>query len=142
MTKKLFNFNGLNRIVVNGRVITNTGGGVVEIYDGKVVVNGKPVEDLNGLPDKVVNITIDGDVESLHVDCCSTVSVDGNVKTVKSGSGDVTVSGNVSGNISTGSGDVNCCNVEEGDVTTGSGDVHCINVGGRVSTGSGDIYRR
>lgn len=142
MTKKLFNFNGLSRIVVNGRVITNTGGGVVEIYDGKVMVNGKPVEDLNSLPDKVVNITIDGDVESLHVDCCSTLSVDGNVKTLKSGSGDVTVSGNVSGNISTGSGDVNCCNVEEGDVTTGSGDVHCIKVGGRVSTGSGDIYRR
>lgn len=131
----------IRNAVINGRVYKNITGKVITIENGKMLVDGKPVEDWKDSEEKVINITIEGNVEELQADYLNTVTVNGDTRTVRTGSGDVTVSGHVKGSIHTGSGDVHCGNVEE-DVSTGSGDVHCGNVGGRVSTMSGDVYRR
>lgn len=131
----------IKNAVINGRVYKNITGGVITITNGKILVDGKSVEDWENSEEKVINITIEGNVETLQASNCNNVTVKGNAKTIKTGSGDVTVSGNVSGNIQTGSGDVHCHDVGE-DVSTGSGDVHCETVHGHVSTMSGDVYKR
>lgn len=125
---------------INNRVI-NTQGKHVTITNGKIFIDGKPIEDYSQSEEKVVNIVIEGSVDMLQVDCCTTITVNGDTKNVKTGSGDVAVTGNVKGNVHTGSGDVRCGTVEE-DVSTGSGDIHCGSVYGRVTSMSGDIYKQ
>ena len=107
---------GDKRIVLNGQSIVKKGG---EWY-----VDGKKVDtsDIGMTELDVVNIEITGDVTNLH-----TTSVD------------VTVNGSCI-SVMTGSGDVKCN--EAVNVKTGSGDVTCSRIGGNVSNGSGDIYRR
>ena len=107
---------GDKRIVLKGKSIVKKGG---EWYvDGKKVdTSGVGMTELD-----VVNIEITGDVTNLHTT-----------------SGDVTVNGSCI-SVMTGSGDVKCN--EAVNVKTGSGDVTCSRIGGNVSTGSGDIYRR
>lgn len=105
-------------ITINGR--TYTGNSIV-ITNGKVVVNGKDVT-----PDgKEINIQVAGNINELRADCCNTIEVTGDVQTVATQSGDVTINGKV-----------------EGSVSTMSGDVDCGSVGGSVSTMSGDIKHR
>jgi len=125
---------------INGRAYKNISG-VITIENGRTLVNGKPIEDWSESNEKVINITIEGNVEALDVMVCNTITVNGDAKKVKTGSGNVSVKGNVSGDIQTGSGDVECGDVG-GDASTGSGDIRCGNVQGRVSTGSGDVYRK
>lgn len=125
---------------VNGRVYRNING-VITIENGRMLVNGTPIEDWRESEEKTINITIEGNVESLDASVCNTITINGDVKKVKTGSGDVSVKGSVTGDIQTGSGDVECGNVE-GDVSTGSGDIRCGKVQGRVSSGSGDVYHK
>lgn len=125
---------------INNRVI-NAQGKHITITNGKIFIDGKPIEDYSQSEEKVVNIVIEGSVDMLQVDHCSTITVNGDTKKVKTGSGDVAVTGNVKGNVHTGSGDVRCGTVEE-DVSTGSGDIHCGAVYGRVTSMSGDIYKQ
>lgn len=134
-------FGSIQNAVINGRVYKNISGRNITIERGQIIVDGKPIEDWNDSNEKEINITIEGNVDCLQVQCAGAITVNGDTKSVKTGSGDVTVTGCVKGNIHTGSGDVRCGNVEE-DINTGSGDVHCGNVGGRVTTMSGDIYKR
>ena len=128
----------IGKTVYNGRAIT---GSVITIENGRMLVDGKPFEDWSESEEKVINITIEGNVEELQAPCCNNIVVKGDAKNIKTGSGYVTVEGMVKGNVNTGSGDVRCGSVGE-DVNTGSGDVHCENVQGRVSTISGDVYKR
>ena len=105
----------MNTIRING--VTITGGRSIVINNGRVVVDGNDVT-----PNaKDIRIEVNGDVDDLDVDACSTVKVTGSVR-----------------KLSTVSGDVECGNVG-GDVKTVSGDVTCGTISGRVSTVSGDI---
>lgn len=131
----IYNF---GRTVVNGKVIS---GSVITIENGRMLVDGKPFEDWSESDEKVINITINGNVDTLDVVSCSSITISGDAKKVKTGSGDVSVKGSVSGDVHTGSGNVECKDVE-GDVSTGSGNVRCGNVRGRVSTGMGNVYHQ
>lgn len=99
-------------------------GGSITVSNGKVFVDGKLVRDLDSVPEKEVHIVVDGSVSKLEVDCCDTVEVHGDAGSVSTQSGDVKVSGNVSGNIDTMSGDVECGDVR-GGIDTMSGDIRC-----------------
>ena len=68
------------------------------------------------------------------------VTVNGNAKSVESGSGRIEVAGSA-GRVKTMSGDVQCGDVT-GDVGTMSGDVTCGAIRGSVKTMSGDIRHR
>ncbi len=130
---------GASKVIVNGRVYNIKGN--ITIENGKMLVNGKPIEDWEKSGEREINITIEGDMIDLQVDCCNAVTVNGDVKNVHAGSGDVNISGCVRGSVNTASGDVRCGDIEDG-VSTASGDVHCGAVGGRVSTMSGDVYKK
>lgn len=105
----------MRSIVINGKL--HAAGRNVTLSGHRIVVDGQDVT-----PDsKDIRIEINGNVESLTVDVCNEVVINGSVS-------DVSVQ----------SGDVACGNVS-GSVQTLSGDVHCGSVGGNVRTVSGDI---
>jgi hypothetical protein len=97
-------------------------GSSVTISKGKIIIDGIDVT-----PDsKKIDIVVDGNISKLNVDSCDSLKVTGDVDTLSTMSGDVDISGNVTGN-----------------VKTMSGDVKCENIGGSTSTMSGDIkYRK
>lgn len=105
-------------VQVNGSLIS--GGRNITITGNRIFVDGKDVT-----PDaKDIRIEVQGNVESLSVDACNSVTVNGDI-----------------GKVRTASGDVRCGNVG-GSVNTMSGDVICGDVSGDIETMSGDISRR
>ncbi|WP_318493341.1 hypothetical protein [Photobacterium leiognathi] len=103
-------------VVIDGRSFS---GRSIEINGNKVVVDGVTQEgELVG----DISITVNGDVDSLQT-----------------GSGDVKA-GDVK-EIRTGSGGVTCGHVS-GSIQTGAGNVECGSVSGSILTMLGDIYHR
>lgn len=113
---KSFSQTSKSIVTVNGKVYT---GDNVTIVDGKVMVNGKDVTP-NG---KTINISVQGNIAQLKCDVCTKIEVTGDAGRLETMSGDVTVSGSVSGGIKTMSGDITCGNVS-GSVETMSGDIN------------------
>ena len=114
--KSIFkNSSNVQTITINGK--TFHGSGNVVVHNNRVIVDGNDLT-----PDaKNIEISIQGDVEYLTVDCCSKISITGNVNECESTSGDIEC-GDVFGNIKTTSGDVKCGNVQ-GAINTTSGDI-------------------
>jgi DUF4097 and DUF4098 domain-containing protein YvlB len=119
----------MSRNIINGMVVD----GDLVITNGKVFVNGKQVT----TDGKVINISIEGNVDRLQVDACDKIFVNGDVGSVSTASGDITLN-ECKGNIHTTSGDVDCsgdCN----NIQTVSGDVKVRYANGSIKTVSGDI---
>ena len=110
------------RITYNGRTINVPQSSLMEIVNGQILIDGKPFEQYNKADCPIIKIELTGNVESIETE-----------------SGDVTVNGDVR-YVKTMSGDVRCKTVE-GDVSTMSGDVTCDNIKGNCSTMSGNIRR-
>ena len=132
---------------------TSYSGISVLIKNGKVFIDGNEVTS----DGKQINIKVEGDIDSINVDCCEKIEVSGSVKNLSATSGDVicgditndvkTTSGdieckNVNGNINTTSGDVKGFGDVSGSIQTLSGDVNCGNVSGNIKTMSGDIKHK
>ena len=62
----------MNRITINGKTITCSGTNVV-INNGKVIVDGKTIQECNSGD---IEVTIEGDVNK--IDCSGSVEVHGN----------------------------------------------------------------
>jgi len=102
-------------ITINGVSYANDNASVV---GNKIIIDGKDVT-----PDaKNITIHVDGNIDNLSVDCCNKLTVNGNVGELKTLSGDVDVTGDISGNVETVSGDVEA-SVIHGSVKTMSGDI-------------------
>lgn len=124
------------------------GGNAFEVQGSLSMINGKwydgtgqeiDMNNLAGLKEtKTINITIEGDVERLEVDCCSSITVNGNVCKVNTGSCSITCK-DIDGDAHTGSGSIHAENIS-GDAKTGSGNIRANSIGGKAKTGSGDIY--
>lgn len=109
----------MSSITMNG--VTYSGRNV-SIINGSIIIDGVT----HTSNDKVINVTINGDIGELSVDSCEYVSVTGNVTgSVKSVSGDILIDGNVSG-----------------DAKSTSGSIKCGDVGGKITTVSGSIKHR
>lgn len=120
-------------ISINGKTYF---GSSISIKRNKIVIDGKVIEDDD---QKQINITINGDIQTLDVDSCEKINITGNVDQLRTISGDVRVNG-VSNSVSTTSGDVGVEGNVGGSVTTVSGDVDVEgNINGSVKTVSGDI---
>jgi len=104
-------------VTINGK--TYTGKNVSVMGDGSVVIDGvvQEGEPLVG----PISVTVNGDVESLRT-LSGDVAVTGSTGSIQSTSGDVYVKGDVKGNVQTVSGDVSCDKLE-GDARTVSGDI-------------------
>ena len=123
----------MSSITINGNSFE---GKSIVIRNNRVIINGNDVT-----PDeKVINISVKGDLDNITSDYCNEIVITGSVNTVKSTSGDIEC-GNVTGNIETTSGDIECGNVG-GNIKTISGDVKCDEVKGSVNTLSGDIKNK
>lgn len=92
----IINKNG-RTIVVNGDVIRGQKINSMVINGGRITIDGKSLSELDVEDEKVINITIQGDVERLEVDYCDKLTVTGNAKRVKSTQGDIEIHGNVEG---------------------------------------------
>lgn len=104
-------------IVIGNKTFT---GNNITVSNNRIIIDGKDITDT--LPEqKTYNIEVTGDIQSLDVDACNSLTVKGTV-----------------GSIKTLSGDVDCGDVT-GSVSTMSGDVKCKNISGSVSTMSGKI---
>jgi len=94
-------------------------GNNVTIVGNKVFVDGK-----DQTPDaKDIRIEIGSNIDKLEVDYANSISISGDVNSVRSSSGDVSIKGSVNGSVITSSGDVVCGKVS-GDVVTSSGDIN------------------
>jgi hypothetical protein len=113
--KKFTSGKSMGTVSIDGVVVAS--GKNVSVVNGKVMVDGKDVTPES----KTIHIVVNGDVNELSVDACSTVQVRGNTN-----------------KISTVSGDIECGDVS-GSVSSVSGDIQCGTVGGSVSSISGDI---
>ena len=102
---------------INGRQFNLGNVNNITIRNGKVIVNGSNISDLEEFG-RTIEITINGNVNSL--DCDGSVTVEGDVETVSCG-GHCDVKGDVE-RVSAG-GSVNCGNVI-GDIRAG-GSVNC-----------------
>lgn len=106
----------------------------VSIINGVITIDGN----VQTMPDeKIITISVVGNLESLSVGSCKELVVTGDAHRVDTQSGSVKC-GNVTGNIKTLSGSVTCGNVT-GDVETMSGSVNAQDIAGRVKTMSGSI---
>lgn len=120
-------------ININGQSFA---GRSIVIKNQRIIIDGVDIT-----PDaKVINITVDGNLDSVSADMCEKIIVNGTVAQVNTASGDIECQ-DVMENVNTVSGDIECGNVG-GNVTTTSGDVKCENVTGNVKTLSGDIKHR
>jgi hypothetical protein len=104
---------------INGSTIVTTGANSIVIKNGKVFVDGKDVT-----PDaKTITIQVTGSVQNLQCDTCATVTVKGNAGDVSSVSGDLNITGNVTGSATSTSGDIDVGGSVSGNVRTVSGDI-------------------
>lgn len=108
-------------ISCDGSTLNITDGGSIDInfvsnkeisISGQSLICGKPIK----------SITIDGDVNISDIDFPNIV-INGSVGSVHTSSGDITISGDVSGSVSTMSGDVSIKGNVAGSISTMSGDV-------------------
>ena len=117
-------------------IVNNKGyiGKSITIKNGKVIVDGIDVTPEG----KEISIVVNTEIDTLDVDNCNTIVVNGNIGKVRSGSGDITCRAITNGGAQTGSGDIESETII-GDIQTGSGDVKADTITGNVRTGSGDI---
>lgn len=90
----------------------------ISMINNKVYINGK----LQETEEKSISITIEGNVESVDVDCCNRVVIKGDCGKVSTTSGDIDAH-NVLGDVKTVSGDVSVKQGISGNVRTVSGDI-------------------
>jgi cytoskeletal protein CcmA (bactofilin family) len=127
----------MNTVIINGK--TYSGGRSISVINNRVFIDGKEVTDDSISEQKEINITVNGNVDSLKVDACNQVQVTGDCQRVETASGSVRVGGSVGGKVESSSGSIQISGPVTGDVESMSGSVHCGNVAGRVKTMSGSI---
>lgn len=119
----------MSTIIQNGKVIHVNG--TLSMTNGQWYVNGKPVnladlaKEQSDQDTKSPNITIelhDCQIDHLDVDYCNTITINGDVKRVKTNSGDIRISGNVDGDVHTNMGDIDCGDIH-GDCHTNMGNI-------------------
>lgn len=123
-------------IQINGNSFS---GNNIVINNGRVIIDGKDVT-----PDqKVIDIQVHGDLNSLKVDSCNTCHVNGDVHgDVSSMSGDIDIQGSTH-NVKSMSGDIEIGHHVTGNASSTSGNIDIGgSLNGNASTMSGNIKHR
>jgi len=128
---KLVDISEDSTITINGETWI---GNSVTIKNGKVSINGNDVT-----PDsKSISITINGNINDLSVDRCESIMVDGDVGGLRTTSGNINVTGNVTDSIKLTSGNIKCNDVG-GSIKTTSGEIECHTVNGNATSVHGKV---
>ena len=98
----------------------NIKGNNVSIINNKIFVDGKEIE----TEEKVINIIVEGNLDKLEVDCCNSIKVNGVTKDVEVSNGNITISGDVKGNVNNINGNI-IAKVINGNCKTKNGDILC-----------------
>ena len=98
----------------------NIKGNNVSIINNKIFVDGKEI----GIEEKVINIIVEGNLDKLEVDCCNSIKVNGVTKDVEVSNGNITISGDVKGNVNNINGNI-IAKVINGNCKTKNGDILC-----------------
>lgn len=110
------------KININGREISLHGKSL-EMRDGQIIVDGKPIEEYDEGECPIIKIEITGNVDNINTE-----------------NGEVTVNGRV-GSICSKNGNVKCETVE-GNIDSKNGNIYCHTVNGDVETKNGNIIRQ
>lgn len=125
-------------ININGKIFY---GNNISMSGNKITIDGVVVTDEDIVNNKTVNITVEGNIESIEADYVTKIDIKGTTGSVKTTSGDVHC-GNVAGDVKSTSGDVDIDGYVNGSIQTMSGNVSCGSVGGNIKTMSGNIKHR
>ena len=98
----------------------NIKGNNVSIINNKIFVDGKKI----GTEEKEINIIVEGNLDKLEVDCCNSIKVNGVTKDVEVSNGNITISGDVKGNVNNINGNI-IAKVINGNCKTINGDILC-----------------
>ena len=98
----------------------NIKGNNVSIMNNKIFVDGKEI----GTEEKEINIIVEGNLDKLEVDCCNSIKVNGVTKDVEVSNGNITISGDVKGNVNNINGNI-IAKVINGNCKTKNGDILC-----------------
>ena len=111
-----------NGTVIIGGNIKNSSieGNSISIINNKIFVDGKEIE----TEEKVINIIVEGNLDKLEVDCCNSIKVNGVTKDVEVSNGNITISGDVKGNVNNINGNI-IAKVINGNCKTKNGDILC-----------------
>ena len=108
----------MNRLIINGKVYDAPDNSSITIINGNLMVNGQQQVNLNSIEEKEINITIEGDVNTLSFDGKGTIK-----------------NGRINNLIN--DGHLTCGDVE-GNVTN-SGHIQCGRIAGNILSNSGHI---
>lgn len=113
------------------------------LYQGRSIsVRGKKIYIDNNeivVDEKIINITVEGNLDRLEAEVCNDVKINGNVGTVAVSVGEVEITGNVEHDVVTSTGDAKIGGDVRGDVKTMTGDISAKSINGKCSTMNGDI---
>ena len=102
-------------IIINGKTYN---GSNISMNGNNITIDGASVS----FTDKVINITVNGNIDKLDVTSCDKLEIHGDVDKAKTMSGDINCR-DIKGDASTMSGDIKCQGSSLGNVKTTSGDI-------------------
>ena len=111
-----------NGTVIIGGNIKNSSieGNSISIINNKIFVDGKEIE----TEEKVINIIVEGNLDKLEVDCCNSIKVNGVTKDVEVSNGNISINGDVKGNVNNINGNI-IVKAINGNCKTINGDILC-----------------
>ena len=112
----------MNTININGKTYNAPDGCSVSVVNNKVYFNGKLAEDFNDWKEKNIEIKIEG-----------------NCGEIKNDVGNVTINGNVEGNVTVNTGNVTCKNNIQGNAKTDCGKISAHHIFGNTNVDCGII---
>ncbi|WXZ78743.1 hypothetical protein KSU13_06735 [Fusobacterium nucleatum] len=95
-------------------------GNSISIINNKIFVDGKEIE----TEEKVINIIVEGNLDKLEVDCCNSIKVNGVTKDVEVSNGNISINGDVKGNVNNINGNI-IAKAINGNCKTINGDILC-----------------
>ena len=111
-----------NGTVIIGGNLKNSSieGNSISIINNKIFVDGKEIE----TEEKVINIIVEGNLDKLEVDCCNSIKVNGVTKDVEVSNGNISINGDVKGNVNNINGNI-IAKAINGNCKTINGDILC-----------------
>ncbi|WXZ70521.1 hypothetical protein HUW78_07550 [Fusobacterium animalis] len=96
-------------------------GNSISVINNKIFVDGKEIEIEE---EREINIIVEGNLDKLEVDCCNSIKINGVTKDVEVTNGNMTISGDVKGNINNVNGNI-IAKIINGNCKTTNGDILC-----------------
>ena len=112
----------MNTVNINGRKYTAPDGVSISVINNKVYFDGKLAEDFNDWKEKKIEIIVEGNCKVLNAD-----------------TGNITINGNVEGDVTADAGNIIVKNNIQGNVTSDCGNISAHHIFGNVSTDCGNI---